>query len=105
MERGVIVGGILISTSFLLAVMLNRSAMDAAPVRSVNAETRGPAARIAPRALVANPPIASQSLVRDVEAASEPSEDAGGESRRDDCSEKTTMHSATSQRHSSDCSS
>lgn len=43
MERGVVIGGILISASFLLAVMLNRSAMDAAPVPGVSAQVGGAA--------------------------------------------------------------
>jgi len=105
MERGVIVGGILISISFLLAVMLNRSAVDSAPVRGVDAEARGSAARVAPRASAANPPIDSQSPVRAVEATLEPSEGTSGAGRRDDCFEKNTAPAAASQKRSDDCSS
>jgi len=105
MERGVIVGGILISISFLLAVMLNRSAMETAPVRSVNAEGRDSAADIAPHSPTANPPVASQSPVRAVEATFEPAQDASSKGRRDDCFEKNTAPTATSPQRPDDCSS
>ena len=43
MERGVIVGGLLISASFLLAMLFNRSAEDPAPAPAANAQADPPA--------------------------------------------------------------
>lgn len=89
MERGVLVGGILISISFLLAVILNRSAMDAAPAQNVHAGARGPAVRVVPRSSIA------ARLSADAAAAAH--ESSEGEARQGDRPDKNTEHVATSQ--------
>lgn len=102
MERGVVVGGMLISISFLLAVMLNRSAMDAAPVQGVNAEADTPVVRGAAQSSVSKSPIAALPSVRATDATLESSQ--GNEVRRKDCPAKSAEQAATSQERSDNCS-
>lgn len=103
MERGVVVGGMLISISFLLAVMLNRSAVDALPGQGVDAEVRGLITRSAPVA-ESSAPARSQVDVSGMTRKS--SKDTGAEIRHADCPAKDAKdaeYAATLQKSSGNC--
>lgn len=77
MERGVIVGGLMICGSFLLAALLNRSAMEEMPAPAATAP-----AMVSPVIAPASDPNAadcSDGAEADPNASSEPAEAAGSD--------------------------
>lgn len=68
MERGVVIGGLMICGSFLLAAMLNRSAMEEVPAPAA------PAAVIAPM----SPPVSAAEVAPSVADCAEVEPDATG---------------------------
>jgi hypothetical protein len=68
-ERGVVIGGLMICGSFLLAAMLNRSAMEEVPAPAAPAAVIAPMSPPVPEAAVAPSPADCAEVEADATAA------------------------------------
>ncbi len=105
MDRGVVVGGMLISISFLLAVLLNRSAMDAAPPKDIGAATGGSTIRATAHSPTIDPPLPARPPVHVGGVALQPPAADDSEIRREECPAKSMEDLVASREQPGNCSS